>query len=745
MWEYLLKFIVMQLLAEALKPKVKIDRPPAAGLKDIGLPTADETRPLPWLIGRAKVDAPNLIATYDFKSNGRSKKQRTGLMSSTTIPLGYDYYVAATEMLCAGGGVRLREIWAGSGDDAVMIWSGNIGNGGSAFVNYKKIEKDREDYPQGFRGYVYFKSGSTTPDAYLTAKAGAGNVPAWPHATYVTLRGSATTTDGGMWVGTTGQILPLSFVVERAPTEASVGLGPIPSDIVVADANGDANPALAVAELLTDPIFGAGEHPSFIDAESIWAAARVFQSENHFIGTLIDQQRTVGDVVFEFCRQTGSLLQPNPSTGNRTLKPLRAGDTPVLVLDDSNIESLASFARSSFDEATTSVTVNYLDRAARWKQRPVTVHNTAVRRSAGSGSPNTQQYSSVTSAELAQKLAMRDLRALSAPLATARLTAIVPKRQRLLPGDLVVFSSAKNGISNVHMRVTSSRFSQPGDRRCEIELIEDVFTTGMSVFAQPVAATPPGPIATPGPIGSILFNWPNGIIAPRQLSGAAPGKYHMMFFAGADAANAANSYELGYSDAAVPVESTVAWDQKGFIGFAAKGRVLSNVGGPGNPIAVGNAIPVDFSAADAQTVRNNAGGEVLVMRDWHVASAADREWFRGTIVMTTTTGTAGTLTITAVNPYGSGLWGPAGVQTGDDMWLLYDYAIDTGALPVQVFGTDSGNPATNAHETTAASNARARTVGGSFSYNLTSPSSGATVTGTYGIASGTRLPRWDLY
>lgn len=726
MWEYLLKFLIATLLSELFRPKPKIDRPAAAGLKDIGLPTADETRPLPWLIGRARQDGPNLTGTFDFKTVARSKKVRSGLISSTTVPMGYDYYVGSSMTLCAGAGVRLREIWAGSGDNAVRIWTGDVVSGGTVTLNYSKSEKGAEDNPQGFKGVLEFYSGATTPSPYLVAKVGAGNVPSWPHATYIVLRGS-TVAAGGMWVGTTGQVLPLSFVIERAPSEASVGLGPIPADIIKSDANGDANAALAIAELLTNRIFWAGEHPDFINATSFWNAARACASEDQYLGTLVDQQRTTADVVFEFCRQIGAVLQPEPATGNHTLKLLRAGDTPVLTLDDSNIESLASFSRTSQDDATNAVTVSYLDRIVN-KARPFSVQDLAAIQAAGVVISSTSQYSALTSALRASIIATRDLRALSSPLASARLTAIVPKSQRLLPGDLVVFSSAKNGVLSLRMRVTSARFSKPGTGTCELELIEDVFSGGMAVYGAPRASSMPGTLGAPGVIGSKLFSFPSGIIAPRALSGAASDSYHMLFFAGADSANVAAGYRVGYFDnnplAVNRTEDTAIWNERGTIGFAAKGVLAADFGTP----TVGTSVIVNVSAADAVTITRNGSASVLILHDWHPASVDSRAFHRGTATMTSAT--TAQIVLSEVKAYGDS---PVGLRGGDDLWLLYDFAIDPRPLPVYLW---SGTT----YRTSSSTASRPQTVGaggyGTFS---------VLAEGEYTIGSEVKMPPWSSY
>jgi hypothetical protein len=688
---YLGKFLLLTVLSEYLRPKAQRDKPAAAGLKDINFPTADPTRPHQWLMGRRLIDNANLFGTFDFESSERTKSIRTGLIRRETVVTGHDYYVSAAMVLCGGTGAKLRRIWAGKDR---LVWEGSLESGYTLPISIEWTEEGQTDAPRGFKGFLEFYSGPSAvtgqpvTSAYLLEKRGAGNVPAWKHLTYIVLRGtgpdSGTVVNSalaqtvlralaygslshhGMWIGTSTQVEQLRFEVERMPTAVSTGLGNNPEGVFWS-VDGDANPAYALAEVLTDVHYGAGIAPEEIDAPSFHRAAKVLWTERHGTSQLWDSQRVSGEVVLELCRQIGGILQPDPLTGLHTLRLLRGTDEPVLVLNDDNIQRLAQFSQNSMDEATNSMALNYASRDEKFELRPVDVLDDAAIEIAGKVIPGTASYAGITNASLANIIATRDLRSVSSPLATARLSAIVPKRQRFLPGDAVVLSSVKNGIISLRMRVTSARYSKPGESLCELELVEDVFRSGEAIFSPPTAVAGTSPSA-PSEAGWSDYTR----LAPYPLTDT-PQEPHMMFVAGAPLFNPerATGYRLGYFDDATTRDSTtVAWSETR-TAFAARGTLAQ----PLAQLQTG-AISMNVSTGDAYTISRNSGAEVMAY--------IGEELLR---VSATVAGTVATVTILERGVYGTM---PEASLAGQYLVLVYDKVIDPAPLVVGAseYGTD---------------------------------------------------------
>jgi len=675
---YLGKFLLLTVLSEYLRPRVQRDKPAAGGLKDLNFPTADQTRAHQWLIGRQLIDNANLFATFDFETKERTKRVRTGLIRRENIVVGHDYYVGFAMVLCGGTGATLRRIYAGDR----LIYEGEATTGTTVPINIEWVEEGQTDLPRGFKGFLEFRSGpgadgETVRSRYLQDKRGADDLPTWKHLTYVVLRGwrdsdntagwssslkAALTSGGvkrGMWIGTSTRVEHLKFEVERMPSAASTSIGSPADGGDYWTVGIDANPAYAVAEVMTDTRFCAGIAPEELDTESFHRAAKVLKEEGHGTSQLWDSQRSSGEVALELCRQIGGVIQPDPLTGLHTMRLLRATDEPVLTLNDDNIKVLSQFAQNSMDEATNSLALTYADAAEKFKRKPVEVLDDAAIEVAGRVIPGTASYAGITNAALANIIATRDLRSLSAPLATARLTAIVPKRQRFLPGDVVLLSSVKNGITSLRMRVTSARYSKPGEALCELELIEDIFRSGEAVFSPPV----PVPGTSSG--APSFVGWSNYTrLAPYPLT-PEPGEPRMLFLAGAPLGypERATGYRLGYfDDETVRNSSTVAWSE-GSYRFAAKGSLNAAIA-----LTQTGQVSLAVSASDAYTISRNAAVEVVAF--------CGTELLR---VSATASGTTATLTIIERGVYGTM---PSARSAGTEIVLMYGYAIDSAPLVV---------------------------------------------------------------
>jgi Putative phage tail protein len=674
---YLGKFLLLTILSEYLRPRMQQDKPAAAGLKDLSFPTADQTRPHQWLIGRRLIDNPNLFGTFDFETQERTKRVRTGILRKENIVIGHDYFVSFAMVLCGGTGATLRRLYAGDR----VVWEGDLTTGQTVPISIEWTEDGQPDLPRGFKGYLEFYSGpfangQAPRSGYLRDRRGSDNVPTWKHLTYVVLRGireastipppasfvgtllAGSMQRRGMWIGTSTRPEHLKFEVERMPSAASTGLG-APADAGSYWTVGtDSNPAYALAEVLTDPNYCAGIGSEELDIESFHRAAKVLKEEGHGTSQLWDSQRSSGEVALELCRQMGAVIQPDPLTGLHTLRLLRSTDEPVLVLNDDNIKVLSQFSQNSMDEATNSLALTYADKDEKFKQKPVEVLDDAAIEVAGRVIPGTASYAGITNATLANIIATRDLRSLSAPLATARVTAIVPKRQRFLPGDVVLLSSLKNGVTSLRMRVTSARYSKPGEALCELELIEDIFRSGEAVFSPPVP-TPGSVSGIPDAAGWSQYNR----LAPYPLT-PAPEEPLMLFLAGAPAANPerATGYRLGYfDDETVRNSSTVAWSDSTYR-FAARGYLQGTLAW-----AQTGQVAMTVTASDAYTISRNPG-EVLAL--------CGTELMR---VSATASGTTATVTVIERGVYGTM---PYGRSSGEELVLMYGYAIDSVPLVV---------------------------------------------------------------
>jgi hypothetical protein len=546
-------------------------------------------------------------------------------------------------------------------------------------------DRGSEDNPVGFKGIVEFHSGSSTPSPYIETKKGVGATPAWPHLTYVVLRSAA---GAGAWLGTSEVMQHMKFVCERMPTAASTGMGE-PADAGSYWAvDTDSNPAYAIAEILTDEDYGAGLPPARIDAASVHAAAKVLYDEGHGTSQLWDSQRTCGAVLFEICRQIGGILQPDPVTGLLKLRLLRATETALFDFNESNIEKLSQLSGTAMDEVANTLTVTYTARDEKWVSRPAPdAQDLAAIEVAGQVIPSSVSYPGVTNAALAATLAVRDLRATSAPLQVARFTAIVPQGQVFVPGDPITFSWAKAGITSLRMRVTKARYSTPGQASCEIDAIEDVFMAGEAVYGTvaPVTGTGGGSGGSGTVAGVVNGSFYGGgalqiITAPYGITGD-DADHGLAFALAPDAIT--TGYDLQWCSAIsgsygseLPVNPQY---HDRTLGFAAIGTLSAAMGDIANP----GSITINISAANAAVLRRFGSKEVPLF--------VDKEHIFASAVSVNTGGTQAALTLSM-----RGCWDsePLTHASGASVIVLCDYAIDPFRLATTVTN-DSGNVVLN--------------------------------------------------
>lgn len=662
MFQSLWQGLLFQMLGELLRPSVKRSGPAAGGLKDLSFPTSDPNRAHQWLIGRRIIDNANLFATWDFKAVPRSKRVRTGLIKRETFPLPPVYYVSFGMVLCGGSGARLKRLYLGDR----LAWEGDIGSGETVDINLTWNEEGQDEYPRGMRATVEFYSGATMPSPYVEAKQGVGTVPAWSHLTYIVVRGQAGSSQPGAYIGTNKQVEHLRPEIERMPSAATTGLGEHPDGGSYWVVDGDANPAYACAEIMVEPDFGAGLPTDTLDAAAFHAAAKKLYDEGHGTSQQWDSQRPSGEVVIELCRQTGAILQPDATTGLQQMRLMRGEDAPLLTLNDDNIERLQSFSRSAMSEATNALTLTYIAKNEKFEPRPVEVQDLAAVEAAGQVITGQTSYAGIMNSDIALKVGVRDLRALSAPLASARVSAIVPKRARLLPGDPVLFASPLNGIEQLRMRVVSSRYSKPGTALCEIELLEDVFFSGAAIYSVPAPATGgTGSSTTSMPVAPsdlLVFNLPAGLAGTSANIAAVAARRP-------DDATT-NTWTVAYGLTADSVE----YNQRSDVLFSARGLLASTL----PSISAAGSITISLSARDYAALQAAGAGtyDVLVAPGNGVSpSSALGEWMRATC--TPVGGNSAVLTAVKRGLYDTV---PASQAAGAVCWILIDYVTNPAPM-----------------------------------------------------------------
>jgi Putative phage tail protein len=249
-----------------------------------------------------------------------------------------------------------------------------------------------------------------------------------------------------------------------------VGRVEVSDDIV------DMNPAHIIRECLTDPDWGMGYADADIDDVSFEAAADTLYDEDFGLSLIWDKQMSIEDFVKEVLRHIDATLFVNRATGTFTLKLIRDDYDPntLLELDESNVERVEDFSRRSFDELYNSATVKYVDNEIH-RDAAVEVQDIAQIQIQNAVINTTMSYVGISNGTLAGKVAARDLRAMSSPIASCTIYASTVAKD-LTIGDTFKLTWPDYDLVDLVMRVAGISYGDGVNNTVRIQATQDVFS-----------------------------------------------------------------------------------------------------------------------------------------------------------------------------------------------------------------------------------------------------------------------------
>ena len=255
----------------------------------------------------------------------------------------------------------------------------------------------------------------------------------------------------------------------------------------------DMNPIHIIVDTLTDDIWGAGYADAVI-GDSFTTAADTCYAENLGLSLVWDDQKSYQDFLEDIQRYVSAYMYVDPTTGKFEIKLVREDydveDLPVF--DGSNTSTITDIERQAVGQLVNQVTATYSN-TPRGKQGSVTIGMTWLMDEQGGIVNQKVDYPAVSTSFIAGRLALRDLRILSATLLSATVGANRDAID-LRPGDPFVLDRPDLGIDEVIMRVSEIDFGDGIKNECTIKCLEDVFYFP----AEPtVASNPPVAIRPP--------------------------------------------------------------------------------------------------------------------------------------------------------------------------------------------------------------------------------------------------------
>jgi hypothetical protein len=293
-----------------------------------------------------------------------------------------------------------------------------------------------------------------------------------------------------IYVGTSNYPKPMAFVVRRCPDPLSQGSG-------VANINGDANPALAVYELLTNAVYGLGIPGGQMG--STWsAAASTLATEGLGISMQFDTQASADSLIGEILRHCDGVIYSDPATGLWEIVLARGGYDPstLPLLNVDNVLATPDFSRGSWSETTNLAGIKYISRAGNFCDAILTAYDPANISVTGEVRPQTIQFKGISQPTTAALVAIRVLKTLTYPLSKIKVVANRSAWQ-FRPGGLFRLTWVPLGIQNQVFRITRIGYGELIDGKISIDAVEDIFGINSVAFVAPPASGWVNPIDAP--------------------------------------------------------------------------------------------------------------------------------------------------------------------------------------------------------------------------------------------------------
>lgn len=246
----------------------------------------------------------------------------------------------------------------------------------------------------------------------------------------------------------------------------------------------DMNPAHIIYKVLTNSSWGMGYNPSDIDDVSFRKAADALFDEKFGLSVAWRNEKTIEDFIGGILETIDGSLRINVITGKFELILIRNDyDVAALpVLDEDCIIELSKFERASWGDSPNEVVLTYKDRNE--ENAVVTVQNLAAIEIQGGVISSSHTFEAVHEPDLAARIAERELRQLSTPLAKINLK--VNRMGFLLQqGDVFNLQWATLGIENLPCRVMSITRGEFDDGTIDIEAVEDIFGMPKQTYVKP--------------------------------------------------------------------------------------------------------------------------------------------------------------------------------------------------------------------------------------------------------------------
>lgn len=236
----------------------------------------------------------------------------------------------------------------------------------------------------------------------------------------------------------------------------------------------DINPVHVIRECLTDSVWGLGMPESDLDNTTFKSAAQTCFDEKFCTSFYWTQQGSILDFINNVLVHINGVLVEDRVTGKLKLKLIRGeyDKTKVRELNETNVAAVDGFSVPSAKDLASQVIVTYTD-VARNTTATAVAHNTALY---DNNNVRKVEYNGITRFSVASRVAERDLRTVSTPLASCTIVC-TSDASNIEKGDVVKLTWPKYEVYGMYFRVLAVNYGDGTNNAVELECVQDVFST----------------------------------------------------------------------------------------------------------------------------------------------------------------------------------------------------------------------------------------------------------------------------
>ena len=396
--------------------------------------------------------------------------------------IGYKYYMGLHFGICLSPNSSpvdsIKRIDVGER----VAWSGNATSNQQLYIDSPELFGGEEE-EGGIQGKLDLHFGGISQDKNNYLEGLLGLIPAF--------RGVLSAVfERGYIAAFNPYVKPWRFIVKRCPKYW------YPEK---AEINGIANPAHILYDCIISREFGMSYPATSIDDATFRAVADTLHLEGFGLSFTYkgNGMSALEGFVKEILNHINGTFFVSQSTGLFGIKLLRDDYdfNTVDVFDEDNILSMDSFQRVAWGETTNEITVIYTDPVT-FSDTSITVQDLANITIQGGIVAQTKTYRGIRSADIAYRVAMRDLTVMSSPLAKITITVNRDGWNKIV-GDVLKLNWSDHGIVNKIYRILEIDYGLLNSGKIKLIITEDVFGLPDTSYAEEQGSLWVEPVSTP--------------------------------------------------------------------------------------------------------------------------------------------------------------------------------------------------------------------------------------------------------